>query len=103
MQATLPIEVYETFEKGFGKEDAKKVVRSIETTITELTEYKWKTTKDEILEAMRKEFATKADLQLLEQRLEDKLKLYFVVLLFVIILANPRAIDLIERLLGFVK
>ncbi len=99
MQATLPIEVYETFEKEFGKEDAKKVVRSIETTITELTEYKWKTTKDEILEAMRKEFATKADMQLLE----SKLKLYFVVLLFVIILVNPRAIDLIERLLGFVK
>lgn len=99
MQATLPIEVYETFEKGFGKEDAKKVVRSIETTITELTEYKWKTTKDEILEAMRKEFATKADLQLLE----GKMKLYFVVLLFVIILVNPRAIDLIERLVGIVK
>jgi hypothetical protein len=51
MPVTLPIEVYEAFEKGFGKEDAKKVVKSLEATISEATEYKWKTTKDELLDA----------------------------------------------------
>ncbi len=59
MPVTLPLEVFEAFEKVLGKEEAKTVVRSLETTISELTEYKWKVTKDELLEAMRKDFVTK--------------------------------------------
>ena len=59
MPVTLPIEVYETLEKGFGKEDAKKIIKSLETAISDITEYKWKVTKDELLDAIRKEFVTK--------------------------------------------
>jgi regulator of protease activity HflC (stomatin/prohibitin superfamily) len=67
MQATLPIEVYEAFEKGLGRIDAKTVVKSIETTISDNIEYKWVTTKDDLLSEMKKEFVTKADLNLLRE------------------------------------
>jgi len=59
MPVTLPLEVYEAFEKSLGKEEAKKIVKSLEITISELTEHKWKISKDELLEAMRKDFVTK--------------------------------------------
>lgn len=66
MPVTLPIEVYEALEKGLGKEDAKRVVKSLEIAISDTTDYKWKTTKDELLDAIRKEFITK---ELFEERL----------------------------------
>jgi len=59
MPVTLPIEVYEVLERVVGKENAKVVIKSIESTISENTEYKWKVSKDEILDVMRKEFVTK--------------------------------------------
>ncbi len=59
MPVTIPLEVYEEFEKGLGKEGAKKVVKGLESVISEATEYKWKATKDEILDAMKKESVTR--------------------------------------------
>ena len=56
MPVTIPIEAYEELEKGLGKEGAKKVVKALESVISEATEYKWKVSKEEILDAMRKEF-----------------------------------------------
>jgi hypothetical protein len=99
MQAILPIEVYEALERGLGKDDAKIVAKSLETTISNNIENKWKTSKDELLSEMKKEFATKADLQLLEARLNVK----FVIIIFAIILSNPEALELIAKILGLVK
>ncbi|MFN3480083.1 MAG: hypothetical protein ACK415_06815 [Thermodesulfovibrionales bacterium] len=59
MPVTLPLEVYEALERGLGKEDARTVVKSLETTISEATEYKWATTKEELLNAIRREFVTR--------------------------------------------
>ena len=59
MPVTLPIEIYETLERTVGKEGAKAVIKSIENTISEFTEYKLRTSKDELLDVMRKEFVTK--------------------------------------------
>ncbi len=59
MPVTLPLEVFEALEKGLGKEEARTVVKSIEAAISEATEYKWATTKEELLDAIRKEFVTK--------------------------------------------
>ncbi|MBF0472760.1 MAG: hypothetical protein HQK93_03380 [Nitrospirae bacterium] len=99
MQATLPIEVYEALEKSLGKETAKIVVKSIETTITDNIENKWKTSKDELLEEMGKRFSTKADLLLFESRLNVK----FVIIIFTIILLNPKALELISKIFSIVK
>ena len=48
MAVTLPIEVYEAFEKGLGKEDAKMVVKSLETTIGDISANTWEKTKNEL-------------------------------------------------------
>jgi len=110
MQAILPIEVYEAFEKGLGKVDAKIVVKSIETTISYNIENKWSSSKDNLLGEMKKEFASKADLQLvraeiqqLKTELSAQMKLYFLILLFVIILTNPSALEIISKVLGITK
>jgi hypothetical protein len=55
MPVTLPIEIYEAFEKAIGKEEAKAVIKSLEMAISEATEYKWAVTKDEIVTEFRKE------------------------------------------------
>ncbi|MBF0592326.1 MAG: hypothetical protein HQL02_09585 [Nitrospirae bacterium] len=57
MALTLPINVYEDFEEGLGYEKAKRVVQAFETAIADITDYKWKTNKEEILSEVRKEFA----------------------------------------------
>jgi len=63
MPVTLPIEIYEVFEKGFGKEDAKKVVKSLEAVIGDEVINKWHQTKEELKNELLKEVATKAELE----------------------------------------
>jgi hypothetical protein len=53
-----------------------------------------------------KDYATKADIadvkgEIKAVRLE--MKLYFIILLFVIILSNPKALELIGKLIGIIK
>ncbi|MBF0337677.1 MAG: hypothetical protein HQL05_07560 [Nitrospirae bacterium] len=106
MAVTLPLEVYEALEKSMGSDDAKRVVKAFEATISDITEYKWKTSKDELLTEMEKRFATKADLLLLKADialLEAKMKLYFLILIFVIILTNSKALDLLYKFLGIMR
>ena len=59
MPVTLPIDIYEVFETSFGKEGAHKVVKSLESTISDVTDYRWKVTKEELLDAIRREFVTR--------------------------------------------
>ncbi len=117
MPVTIPLEVYEEFEKGLGKEGAKKVIKGLESVISEATEYKWKVTKDELLDAIRKEFVTR---ELFEERinalrieLEGKIelvkadvkridmKLNFLIILMIIALTlmNPVMAEIIKNLL----
>ncbi|MBF0608792.1 MAG: hypothetical protein SFH39_14705 [Candidatus Magnetobacterium sp. LHC-1] len=93
-----------------GPDDAKMVVKAFETTISDITEYKWRTSKDELLSEMERRFATKADLALQEakinariDKLEFKMLLYFLVLIFALILTNSKSLDLLYKLLGLVK
>ncbi len=60
----------------------------------------------EVEKDAHKELATKADVAVLRteiKELEGKLKLYFIILIFTIILVSPHAIDLIAKLFGVVK
>jgi predicted nucleic acid-binding Zn-ribbon protein len=66
MPVTLPIDVYETFEKNFGKEDARQLVKSFEIAIDERTEYKWAVTRDEILSRV----ASKEEIRKLEKNIQ---------------------------------
>jgi len=59
MDIILPVEIYEAFEVTFGKERAKEVIKALERAISERINYRWATTKEELLDAIRKEFITR--------------------------------------------
>lgn len=118
MPVRLPLEVYETLEKAVGKEDATAIVKSIETAISETTDYKWSTTKEELLDAMRKEFVTKdvfnekinvlkeemtSKIELTRLSLDKKFTIMFLILLFTIIILNINSLEFIAKLFGILK
>jgi hypothetical protein len=71
--ATIPLELYELFEKRLGKEEAKKaaelIKRSLEV-IEERAKEQKKVVKAELKDELRKELATKEDIVLLDQKIE---------------------------------
>jgi hypothetical protein len=117
MTTTLPIEILYLLEEKIGKEEAKKVSSAIiasldviESKANDIALQKKLELKDELT----KELATKADLNLVEVRLNAKIDLvktelnakitlYFVILLCAIFLSNPSAINLISKILGLAK
>ncbi|MBF0539145.1 MAG: hypothetical protein HQL03_12930 [Nitrospirae bacterium] len=171
MPVIMPLEVYEALEKTLGYEDAKDLVKSIETAISDVTEYKWRISKEELLSEIRKEFdkmdakferkfseirkefenmdskferklseldakferrfseldkkfATKADLALMESKmmgefkridgefkridgefkaLRLEMKLLFLIIIFIMLITNPRALDMIAKVLGLAR
>ncbi|MBF0590994.1 MAG: hypothetical protein HQL02_02785 [Nitrospirae bacterium] len=146
MPVIMPLEVYEALEKTLGYEDAKDLVKSIETAISDVTEYKWRISKEELLSEIRKEFdkmdakferklseldaklerkfseldkkfATKADLALMESKmmgefkridgefkaLRLEIKLLFLIIIFIMLITNPRALDMIAKVLGLTR
>lgn len=129
MPVTLPLEVYEALEKGLGKEDARAVVKSLEATISEAAEYKWATTKEELLDAIRREFVTKdvfeerinaLKTELIAEMKQDKAELLgkieatrialdrkftimFVILFFTIIFLNQNALEFIFKVFGLIR
>jgi len=51
MPVTLPIEVFEIFEKNFGREDAKILLKSLEKVTADEINNKWYETKEELIAA----------------------------------------------------
>ncbi|MBF0555896.1 MAG: hypothetical protein HQK96_15330 [Nitrospirae bacterium] len=106
---TKTIELYNILKDKIGNEGSMAIVEALE----------------DVSVKVKAEAATKADLELLETRLSNNLelletnltnkidneikairsdmKLHFIVLLFVILLTNPKAIDLLAKLLGIFK
>lgn len=113
MGVTIPVKIYEILEDKLGRDEAKEVVKELEDAVNAITLQK----KTEVKEELSRELASKADIARLEGKmevieekiqavkidLEWKLKLYFIILIFVIILVSPKAIDLIAKLLGVIK
>lgn len=103
MSATISIKIFEILEDRLGREQAKEVVREIELAADSMASEK----KREITDELRKEIVTRdifdTRIALLETKIESKLKLYFLVLLFVVLFTNPKALDLIARIFGIVK
>jgi hypothetical protein len=114
MATTIPIKVYEILEDKLGKKEARELISEIEKTADAISKEKTLEIKDELRKELvtRDIFETRISLleskfetriSLLESKLEYKMRLYFLVLLFAIIILNPRAIDLIAKLLGIIK
>ena len=59
MKVSISMEVLEVLEDKLGKEGAKAFIRSIDEIISEITELKWKTSREELLNAIREEFINK--------------------------------------------
>jgi uncharacterized small protein (DUF1192 family) len=59
MKKSLSEEATEVLESKLGKAEAKAFVRAVDEVISQITEIKWKTTKDELLSAIREEFINK--------------------------------------------
>ncbi|MBI4689005.1 MAG: hypothetical protein HY754_01835 [Nitrospirae bacterium] len=110
MATTIPIKVYEILEDRLGKEEAKQLVHEIETSVDAIAAQK----KVEIRDELSKELLTKAEfhsemkamraeMATMEQKLLRRMDIYFIIIICLLILLNPRAIDLIAKLLGIIK
>ena len=127
MATTLPIEILYLLEEKIGKEEAKKVssaiVLSLDTIETKANDTALQK-KLELKDELTKELATKADLREVKIELNAKIdkvrseiqevrseikvhhaqiRLYFVVLLCVMIITNPTALELITKIVGIAK
>ncbi|WP_299226280.1 hypothetical protein [Sulfurihydrogenibium sp.] len=131
MAYVIDYELLEKLEQKVGKEEAKKIAQTIELIYNELdkkSESLAQQKKLELKDELTKELATKADIDMIYQKLEllkteleakiDKevLKLQndiqkldkkfttmFIILAFLIIFINKDAIELIIKLLPFAK
>ncbi|MEW6482372.1 MAG: hypothetical protein AB1397_05155 [bacterium] len=110
MPVALPLEVYETFGKSFGKEDAKRVVRSFEAVIQDEVEHTWRRTKDELLDAIRKEFITREvfeerinvvgiELEAKIKSLDTKMNFLIILMFLALTIMNPVVADIIKGLI----
>ena len=98
----VPLDVYRILERRLGEQEAVEIVRAIEATAQDVALQK----KVEIRDELSKELASKSDLLATEAKLREeivKIKLYFVVTIAVILITNPKALELIGKLLGIVK
>jgi hypothetical protein len=95
---TKTLELYSLLRDKLGDHETKTLIEAFE----------------EVSERVKREAATKADLELVETRLTGEMKsefravrlemkLYFLILLFVILFTNPKTIDLVAKLLGVIK
>ena len=110
MATALPVEIFEILEDKLGREQAHEIVKAMEYAAGDIARQK----KAELREDLTKELAGKADLlavkaelqgeiKLLRSDLQSSIKIYFIITIAVIVLTNPRALDLVSRLLGIVK
>lgn len=128
MSMSIPIDVYNTLIERLGKEDAEKVAKAIESSIS-LIEERGRSiakqlkleAKDELRREMRDELATKEDIANLRgelkediavlrgemrseiARLEKKFTVQWLITLFVIIFLNQNSIETLARLFGLLK
>jgi ABC-type Fe3+/spermidine/putrescine transport system ATPase subunit len=124
MAYVIDYELLEKLEQKVGKEEAKKIAQTIELIYNELdkkSESLAQQKKLELKDELTKELATKADIDIVYQKLEllkteleakiekevlkldRKFTIMFIVLAFLIIFINKDAIELIIKLLSFAK
>ncbi len=106
MTTALPVEIYEILEDKLGREQAHELVKAMEYAAGDIARQK----KAELREDLIKELASKADLMVVKSELQGDIKalrwefkLYFAVTIAVILITNPRALDMLARIVGIVK
>jgi predicted phage-related endonuclease len=124
----IPLEIYQMLEKVLGKEDAQKAVEILQKSINESLESSEEKLKISISEDLKKELASKYDIELLRQemktleiefkkeidivrkeieitRLEFKkdLRIAVIILIAIIVILNQNSLELLAKLFGIVK
>ena len=125
--ATVPLEIYELFEKKLGKEEAKKAVELIKKSldaIEEKAKEKEKVVKAELKDELREELASKEDIAVLEQKIdavyrelnqkietvrqeikvsEERIKRWLLLLAFLIVFLNQNTVMFLLKIAGLIK
>jgi len=124
----IPLEIYQMLEKMLGKEDAQKAVEILQKSINESLESSEEKLKISISEDLKKELASKYDVELLRQemktlevelkkeidivrkeiemtRVEFKkdLRIAVIILIAIIVILNQNSLELLAKLIGIVK
>jgi hypothetical protein len=117
----IPLEIYQMLEKVLGKEDAQKAVEILQKSINESLESSEEKLKISISEDLKKELASKYDIELLRQemrtlevefkkkieitRLEFKkdLRIAVIILIAIIAILNQNSLEFLAKLTGIVK
>ena len=123
IMSTELLELYELFEKKLGKEEAKKAIELVGKTI-EAVEEKAKEQKSivkaELKDELRKELATKEDIEVVRQEIEvvrqevknldqkiefvrREMRILFYVLLAFMFLLNRGTVEFAFKVLGLLK
>jgi len=124
MGYTIPIEIYEKFEEKLGKEAASVVVKALEMSIREAIKESKEDIKTRLTEELKKELATKYDIELLKKDIDilrqemhkeiglvkkeidlvrKDMKIITIIILAVIILLNQNSLEFLARLFGLLK
>ena len=124
MSYTIPIEIYEKFEEKLGKEAASVVVKALEMSIREAIKEGKEDIKTRLTEELKKELATKYDIELLKKDIDilrqemhkeiglvkkeidlvrKDMKIITIIILAVIILLNQNSLEFLARLFGLLK
>lgn len=74
MAYTIPLEFYEMLEEKVGKETASKLVKVLENSIENAINDGFERQKIVISEELKKELASKYDIELLKRELESKIE-----------------------------
>jgi hypothetical protein len=108
--SAITFEVYKILEKKLGEAEATIIVKAIDVATNDMAVQKKLEVRDELVKELANksdlvavEASVRGDLKTLEARLDGKMKLYFAITIAVILLTNSKAMDVIAKLLGFIK
>jgi hypothetical protein len=121
MSYTIPIEVYEKLEARLGKETAFVVVEVLQKSVKESIEESEDKLKIKISEDLKKELASKYDIELLKKDIErveidlrkeidmlrleirKDMKIMTVIIVAVVIILNQNSLEFLLKVMGLLK
>jgi len=115
--ANIPYDLYEILERKLGKEEAKEVAKLIEKSLEKIEE-KAKEEKEivkiQIKEELKEELLTKGEfyaeikrleekITKLEKTLDLKIRIWFILVIALILFTNKGTLEWLLKLLGLIK
>jgi len=117
----LSIEVFDVFERKFGREDALVLVKALEERSVEIAVHRKIEAKEELKRELMDELATKeglaslrgdvkedianlrTDIAKMEARLDKKFTILFIVVIFTTLFVNKDALTWFAQIIGLIR